>query len=193
MECRWKIHFMEGKVYLISFLCYVLRRIIITLLLLNTLVLQMYELYIKTNPWTPASKVSFTLLTVQPKGSLSPSSWSSCEEKSISAAANIPWSGVLTQRGSFTNRWPALWKVWITPCCTKCKVLCNWYDYMRNANSQKGCKAEGDRKISIRFASFTGTRNTILRRNHFLGAKQALMWMLALSQLTPVDWQLINL
>lgn len=58
---------------------------------------------------------------------------------------------------------------------------------------KEGCKAEGDRKISIRFASFAGTRNTILRRSHFLRAKHALMWMLALSQLTTEDWELINL
>lgn len=67
--------------------------------------------------------------------------------------------------------------------------MCTW----EMQTPKESCKAEGNRKISIRLASFTGTRNTILRRSHSLGAKQALMWMLALSQLTSEHWELINL
>lgn len=53
---------------------------------------------------------------------------------------------------------------------------------------KEGCRAEGSRKVSIGFASFTGIRNIILRKSHCLGAQQVLMQVLALYNLLLRSW-----
>lgn len=160
------------------------------LLLLDTLVLQMYELYIQSNPWTPASRASFTLLTIQSKD-LSHLCHGSSQEKSTSSAANIRgfW---LRETVSLTDGQQCK-KFGSLPAVQNESYRATDIITREMQTPEEGCKAEGNRKVSIRFASFAGTRSTILRRSHCLGAKQDLMWMLTLSQLAPEDWELINL